>query len=65
MGVTPSFPRRGRQHAGSIPLPPLLPEIIFNLIRDYRNRGMMSAAGAKGTTCKEPPGAVGCLYLGF
>jgi hypothetical protein len=65
MRVTPSLPRRGRQHAGSIPLPPLLSEIIFNLLRSYRNRGDDESGGGGSTTGKEPKRAVDCFYAGF
>jgi hypothetical protein len=66
MRVTTSLPHRGRQHAGSIPLPPsFLKSIIFNLIRSYRNRGDDESGGCGSTMGKEPPRAIDCFYEGF
>jgi hypothetical protein len=54
MSVTPSLLQRGRQTKGSIPLPPLLSEIIFNLPGGYRNRGDDESGGGGSTTCWSP-----------
>jgi hypothetical protein len=54
MRVTPSLPRWGRQHAGGIPLPPLLSDFSINLLMIIAIWGMPEAAGEEAQCAKSP-----------
>jgi hypothetical protein len=45
--------------------PSFLKSIIFNLIRDYRNRGDARAAVAEARWAKSPKRAIDCFDEGF
>jgi hypothetical protein len=64
MRVTPSLPQRGRQHAGSILLPPLLSEIFSTLSGIIAIGRMPERRGWKHDVL-EPPRAVDCFYEDF
>jgi hypothetical protein len=59
--VTPSLPQWGRQHAGSIPLPPRLLRFFINLLMIIALLGDARAAGAE-ARCAEAP-KCDCLFL--
>ena len=59
--MTPPLPRRGRQHAGSIPLTPFLSGFSINLLVIIALLGDARAAGAE-AYCAEAPKSDG-LFL--
>jgi hypothetical protein len=61
MRVTPSLPKRGRQHAGSIPLPPSFSEDFINLLMIIAIFGDVRVAGAEARCGGAPKGD--CLSL--
>jgi hypothetical protein len=60
--MTPSLPQRGKQPKGSIPLTPSFFGVYFNLIRNYRNRGMPKRRGKKHEKL-EPPRAIVYFFV--
>ena len=62
--VTPSLPQRGRQHTGSIPLPPLLSGFFINLLMIIAISGDDESGGGGSMMCEEPPRATSCFSPG-
>jgi len=59
MRVTPSLPQRGRQHAGNIPLPPLLSGFFINLLKLSHYDARAAGADARYTGAPRSD----CLFL--
>jgi len=60
-GVTPSLPRRRRQHPGSIPFSPCFVGVFHQPSDGYRTIGGCLSGGGSKHDLPEPPGATACF----